>query len=209
MNQITVQGQICNFLSESYISNTNIQGGLLTQPVTLEVGDHTLSFISLYTCTETEMIYGGFLSHIHLLEIGAAKNRIPALSAFFYFGSEEIESLRLATDTEVMVGPNKYTFASCESEELLFHPNGEVMRGNLKQPTPIEILGIHIESLTVGFWEDNTVSGVVPFHNTWLQGYEFKGGDGNFNQSHYSISLNQDGALDWGLLSNGNKVFFP
>lgn len=195
MNKVLIQGQTCNFLSESYISNKHIRGGMLEEPVRLELGNYILTFKSLYICNDTGKVYGGVFSNENHLQIGP--NIVPAFSAFFYSDSFDIEFVALASPATVRVGANHYIFETTyKKDELYFHPNGEVMRGDLKEPVPIQVQNTKIIALTLGFWENNHISGIIPMYNTCYQGYEFTGGYGVNNHCQYTINFSPTGELE-------------
>lgn len=195
MNKLTVHGKTCYFRNDYFLSNNKLKGGLLIEPATFCIGVYTLSFDTLYIFSDSGMIYGGFLSETHIIEIGTAKSKFPISSAFFY-NSEEIEFAQLEYDTTVKVGQVKYTFAA--KEDLYFYPDGIPMRGQLN-PALVKVLGREIKIHSIGFWETGIISGLIPLENTQLevQGkvVDIKGANGEMVHSNYSLDFTMDGKL--------------
>ena len=155
MKQSLIQGKVCKFLEEHYISNKNIQGGILEKPVTLCIGEYILSFNSLYTFTASGMVCGGFLSEPTTIEVGKDRSKVIISSAFYYFDSEDIEFALLANKTRIRIGTGDYSFAA--GEDIFFHPNAEVMSGMLAPSSIIEMHGHKIPTHSIGFWDTNWI----------------------------------------------------
>ncbi|RAR73818.1 hypothetical protein [Flavobacterium aciduliphilum] len=206
----SINGIECTFVNFDINHANYIMGGNLESPCKIMVGSYTLNFKSLYLFVDNERIYGGELNEEHTLSIG--KIEFPVTEVYFYYDSDDVDSITLAVDVEVTIGDFTLILTTKLGYDVTFHPNGDIMSCFLKESTCLEIYGYTIHCQSIGFGEGAKVSGVVPFYDAELNvngnSYIFEGGHGDPTNCIYTISFNQNGQIDKGTLTDGRYISF-
>jgi hypothetical protein len=119
----------------------------------------------------------------------------------------------LSQDVQVKIGEIEFVFTKTNfGHDINFYPNGNVMSGFLKQPTLVYPNGHKILCQSIGFYDDRTISGIVPFEDTELhisgRSLVFQGGKGDYFNFIYTIRFNQNGELESAILVDGTSVKF-